>query len=138
MTEQTVAMYCFLDDFLRLTRPPAPHRRHLSDAEVLTTALLAARFFGGNLAASRRYMEQHWGMKRVDKSGFTRQLHRLHATLQVLFLALGHHLKTLNPQARYVIDSFPVAVCDNVRIQQCRLLEGEAYRGYSASKRCYF
>ena len=42
MTEQTVAMYCFIDDFPRLTRPQAPHKRHLSDAEILTTALLAA------------------------------------------------------------------------------------------------
>lgn len=138
MTEQTVAMYCFIDDFLRLTRPQAPHRRHLSDAELLTTALLGARFFGGNLAAARRYMQQHWGMKALDKSGFTRQLHRLHDTLKYLFFALGQHLKQLNTQARYVIDSFPVAVCDNVRIKRCHLLTGEAYRGYSASKRRYF
>ena len=60
MTEQTGAMYCFIDDFLRLSRPQAPHRRHLSDAEILTTARLAARFFGGNLAAACRYMQQHW------------------------------------------------------------------------------
>lgn len=138
MTEQTVAMYCFIDDFLRLTRPQAPHRRHLSDAELLTTALLGARFFGGNLAAARRYMEQHWGLNPLDKSGFTRQLHRLHDTLKALFLALGQHLKHLNTQARYVIDSFPVAVCDNVRIKRCRLVHGESYRGYSASKRRYF
>ena len=138
MTEQTVAMYCFMDDFLRVTRPQAPHRRHLSDAELLTTALLAARFFGGNLAAARRYMQQHWGMKALDKSGFTRQLHRLHETLKYLFFSLVHHLKQLHTEARYVIDSFPVAVCDNVRINRCQLLEGEAYRGYSASKRRYF
>lgn len=138
MTEQTVAMYCFIDDFLRLTRPQAPHRRRLSDAELLTTALLGARFFGGNLAAARRYMQQHWGMKALDKSGFTRQLHRLHDTLTALFLAVGHHLKDLNTAARYVIDSFPVAVCDNVRIGRSRLLHGAAYRGYSASKRRYF
>jgi hypothetical protein len=138
MTEQTVAMYCFIDDFLRATRPQAPHKRHLSDAELLTTALLAARFFGGNLTAARRYMQQHWGMKALDKSGFTRQLHRLHDTLKQLFFSVGQHLKALNTEARYVIDSFPVAVCDNVRIRRSQLLEGEAYRGYSASKRRYF
>ena len=78
------------------------------------------------------------GLKALDKSGFTRRLHRLHTTLKTLFLALGQHLKHLNTQARYVIDSFPVAVCDNIRIKRCRLLQGEAYRGYSASKRRYF
>ena len=63
MREQTVAMYCFLDDLLTLTRPrwarPADPRRRLSDAQVLTTALVAARFFGGNLVLGQRYMEQH-------------------------------------------------------------------------------
>jgi hypothetical protein len=65
MREQTVAMYCFLDDLLLLTRPvcplpPDPGRR-LSDAQVLTTALVGARFFGGNLTRGRQYMAQHWG-----------------------------------------------------------------------------
>jgi hypothetical protein len=31
-----------------------------------------------------------------------------------------------------------VAVCDNIRILRCRLLKGEGYRGYCASKRRYF
>ena len=65
MREQTVAMYCLLDDLLTLTRPvrplPADPRRRLTDAQVLTTALVAARFFGGNLTLGRHYMEQHWG-----------------------------------------------------------------------------
>lgn len=139
MTEQTVAMYCFIDDFLPFIHPTTPAKgRRLSDAEIITTALVAARFFGGNLTTARHYMQQHWGMKPLDKSGFTRHLHRLHDTLKTLFLALGQQLKQLNTQARYVIDSFPVAVCDNVRIKRCRLLTGEAYRGYSASKRRYF
>lgn len=37
-----------------------------------------------------------------------------------------------------MIDSFPVAVCRNIRINRCRLLNDEAYRGYNASKREYF
>ncbi|HEX8426526.1 MAG TPA: transposase [Hymenobacter sp.] len=139
MTEQTVAMYCFLDKFLRACYPRwCDKRRHLFDAEVVTTALLAARFFGGNLAAARHYMQQHWGLKALDKSGFTRQLHRLYDVLKSLFLALGQHLKALNTEFRYLIDSFPVAVCDNIRIARCRLLQDPAYWGYSASKRRYF
>lgn len=139
MTEQTVAMYCFIDDFMQALLPQQPDkRRHLSDAEVVTTALLAARFFGGNLSVARQYMQQHWGMKALDKSGFTRHLHRLHGPLKTLFFTLGQHLKQLNTQARYVIDSFPVAVCDNMRIKRCQLLQGEEHRGYTASKRRYF
>lgn len=43
--EQTVAMYCFIDDFLRVCQPRwVDRQRHLSDAKVLTTALMAAPF----------------------------------------------------------------------------------------------
>jgi len=142
MREQTVAMYCFLDDLLTLTRPswarPADPRRRLSDAQVLTTALIAARFFGGNLVRAQRYMEGHWGQNRLDKSGFTRQLHALTDTLLGLFATCGQVLKELHTEARYVIDSFPVAVCHNIRLPRCKLLTGKAYRGRSASKRQWF
>ena len=142
MREQTVAMYCFLDDLLRHTRPvwarPADPRRHLSDAQVLTTALVAARYFGGNLALGQHYMQSHWGQKSLDKSGFNRQLHALSDTLLGLFATFGRLLKDLHTESRYVIDSFPVAVCHNTRIGRCRLLTGKAYHGRCASKRCWF
>ena len=86
-------MYCFIDDLLTRTRPvwarPADPRRHLSDAQVLTTALVAARYFGGNLVLGQHYMEQHWGQKSLDKSGFNRQLHALADTLAGLFAPLA-------------------------------------------------
>ncbi|RZK12181.1 MAG: IS982 family transposase, partial [Hymenobacter sp.] len=139
MREQTVAMYCFLDDLLTLTRPagtrPADPRRRLSDAQVLTTALVAARFFGGNLVFGQRYMEQHWGQNKLDKSGFTRQLHALTDTLLALFATCGHVRKQLNTEARYILDSFPVAVCHNTRMPHCKLLTGKAYHGRCARKR---
>lgn len=78
MREQTVAMYCLLNDLLTLTLPLlADPRRRLTGAQVLTTALVAARFFSGNLTLGRHYMEQHWGQNRLDKSGFIRHLHAL-------------------------------------------------------------
>jgi len=142
MREQTVAMYCFLDDLLTLTRPvwarPADPRRRLTDAQVLTTALVAARFFGGNLVLGQRYMQQHWGQHKLDKSGFNRQLHALTDTLLGLFATCGQVLKDLHTEARYVIDSFPVAVCQNCRLRRSKLLRGQAYHGRSASKGQWF
>ena len=38
----------------------------------------------------------------------------------------------------YVIDSFPVAVCDNYRLPRAKIYQEEAYRGYIASKKRYF
>ncbi|AMR25574.1 hypothetical protein A0257_23090 (plasmid) [Hymenobacter psoromatis] len=89
----------------------------MTDAQVLTTALVAARFFGGNLVVAKHYMEQHWGQNRLDKSGFTRRLHALTDTLCSLFATFGDILKQLHTEARYVLDSFPVAVCHKMRFK---------------------
>jgi len=47
-------------------------------------------------------------------------------------------LKHLHTEARYVLDSFPVAVCNNTRISRCKLLTGKAYYGRRASKHNWF
>jgi len=142
MREQTVAMYCVLDDLIRFTRPagtqfPASGRR-LTDAQVLTTALVATRFFGGNLLVAKHYMEQHWGQNRLPKSGFTRRLHMLADTLLALFATLGDLVKQWHGEARYVLDSFQAAVCHNTRIPRCKILAGKAYHGRCAGKRSWF
>lgn len=142
MTEQTVAMYCFIDDLLAATRPawaPAPDpRQHLSNAEVLTTALVGARYFGGNLAAARRYMHGHWGQRPLHKRGFSRPLHQLKDVLNTLFATFGQLLKQQHGESRFVLDSFPMPVCQNTRIGRCKLLTGKAYHGRCTSKRCWF
>ena len=56
------------------------------------------------------------------KSNFIRMLHRFNDITASLFLALRESLKELNCSSEYVIDSFPGAVCRNVRIKRCQLL----------------
>ena len=142
MRKQTVAMYCLLDDLIRFTCPadtlPPASGRRLTDAQVLTTALVAARFFGGNLVVAKYYMEQHWGQNWLDKSGFTRRLHALTDTLLALFATVGEWLKRLHSETRYVLDSFPVALYHNTRISHRKLLTGKVYHGRCASKRSSF
>jgi len=138
MNDFTIAIYCFIDDYLQIAGQKAAAKRKLNDAEVITTALLAARYFGGNLTTARGYMQAHHCCHMPHKSNFNRMLHRLSSVIAAIFLALGQSLKELNCSSEYVIDSFPVAVCRNIRINRCRLLQNEAYRGYNASKREYF
>lgn len=71
-------------------------------------------------------MQRHYKMNMMDKSGFNRRLRRLQTKLVVVFRALGASLKDLNTSIRYLIDSFPVAVCRNCRIPVCKLLKGKA------------
>lgn len=125
------------DVFKAMGRKTDAHCR-VTDAQVATTALIAALFFYGNQAAACRYMRDHHQMHMIDKSGFNRRLRRLEEVLLVVFRALGTSLKELDTSSRYVIDSFPVAVCRNCRIRVCKLLTGKAYHGYNEAKKEYF
>ncbi len=58
-----------------------------------------------------------------------RHLHALTETLPALYATFGDLLKQLHLEARYVLDSFLVAVCYNTRISRCKLLTDKAYHG---------
>lgn len=138
MEDFTIAIYCFVDDYLKIGHPKAGFRRKLNDAQIITTALVAARYFSGNFVKARLYLREVHQFDFPDKSNFNRHLHRLACTISSLFLALGQTLKELNLSSQYMIDSFPVAVCKNIRIKRCKLLKHKAYRGKNLSKREYF
>jgi hypothetical protein len=74
----------------------------------------------------------------LSKSRFNRRMHQIGELLAELFFHTGETIKALNINHTYAIDSFPVAVCQNIRIPRNRMLKDEQYRGYCASKRCYF
>jgi len=143
MSEKTLAIYCFLDDyFIEVGRNQGSVKPQttpkVSDSIVLTTAIISARFFGGNQASAMMYMADKQGVIMLEKSAFNRRLHRLATTLSDLFYYLADFFKALNLSGEYLIDSFPVAVCDNIRIGRSRLVKGEEYRGKIASKRRFF
>lgn len=139
MVTEIIAIYAITDDLLKALGHHEDCRVQLSDAEVLTTALVAARFFSGNQQLAQHYLKEHGFMPQMlDKSRCNRRLHHLFLPLLDLFDALGTVLKAIQPTTEYLLDSFPVPVCDNIRIPRARLVRSEDYRGYIASKKRYF
>ena len=57
---------------------------------------------------------------------------------QMLFEDFAELFKAENPNHIYSIDTYPIAVCDNIRISRSRLYQGEIWRGKIASKHRYF
>ncbi|WP_243146962.1 IS982 family transposase [Scytonema sp. UIC 10036] len=111
----------------------------MSDAEIITTALVAAIFFHGNHSKACSYMKDHNLIpKMLEKSRFNRRLHNVSMLLNDLFHQIGMILKESNDCTEYLLDSFPVPLCDNIRIFNVKLIKSEEYRGYIASKKRYF
>lgn len=139
MDDKIVAIYTIVSDFLMAIHHYEDPQRQMSDAEVMTTAIVAALFFAGNYESARSLLaEPRYFPAMLSKSRFNRRLHGVKARFLSLFSLLGEHWKELNIDSLYAIDTFPVAACDNYRIKRCHLYQGEAYRGFIASKKRYF
>jgi hypothetical protein len=139
MCDSTLAIYCFIDDFLKASGHREDIRVEVSDSEVITIAITAMLSFGGNFEKSRLVLHELGLITRLlSRSRFSRRMNRLSDLIYKLFHQLGSVLKDLHWESRYLLDSFPVAVCDNIRIRRCRMVRDELYRGAVTSKRRYF
>ena len=137
--DKVIAIYCFSDDLLKAIGHKTKEGCRTTDAEIITTALISALLFKGNQSVGIDYMRSHNMAPLLPlKSGFTKRLHGLCELLLMIFQQLGHLIKQLNLSRCYILDSFPLAVCHNIRIRRCKLLQGEEYRGFCASKQQYF
>jgi len=144
MDDTIITTYYLLEEFLNAVGHRDDQQVRLSTAEVMCTALLAAAFFGGNIEKTRSFLDEYgYIRKAISKSRFNRRLHAIDPHLwRTLFDLLAGAFKRSHPEQSYVVDSLPVAVCDNIRIKRCRIYprqeHEEAFRGYVASKRRYF
>lgn len=137
--DKIIRIYCIIDDILKGIGHQEDNRRKVSDSEIITTALVSALYFGGHLDNSRGFMKMTKLVPdMLDKSRFNRRLHQLSDLLFGIFYQIGNYLKSMAGASEYVIDSFPVAVCDNIRISRCKLLQGKQWRGKQCSMRRYF
>ncbi len=138
LNDNTIAIYVILDDILQSIQHEENQQRQVNDALVLTTALIAAWYFAGNWTTALGYMRSHHCPYMLSSSRFNRRLHSIALLAEYCFRLLGWLFKATNTRQRYLLDTFPVKVCHNIRIARCRLLQGEDYRGKNASKREYF
>ena len=139
MDTQIVIVFCLIDDMLKALHHHDDKQCQMRDAEVMTTAIVAMLYFKGNFCLSSRFLfEGGYIPGMLGKSRFNRRLHRIADLFLTLFLHLGESWKKFNEHSSYVIDSFPIAICDNYRIMRSKIYTGEDWRGYIPSKKRYF
>ena len=139
MDDKIIAIFCLCDDLLKAMHHQEDCQCQMNDAEIMTTAFIAALFFRGNHESARALLKQYgYVTHMVRQSRFSRRLHRIKDLFIILFNLLAQIWKTLNTDAIYVIDSLPMAVCDNIRIRRSKIYSTEDFRGYQASKKRYF
>ena len=139
MLNEIIAIYAITDDLLKAIGHDEDCRREMNDAEIITTAICAAMFFNGNHSMACSYMKDHKLISNMlEKSRFNRRLHSVSMLINDLFHQVGMVLKEISDSTEYLLDSFPVPLCDNIRIFNVKIIQSAQYRGYIASKKRYF
>lgn len=97
MEDHTVAVYCLIADMLTALHHWNDRQCHLTDAEIMTIALVAALFFGGNYARACAFLHEYGYFHRsLSPSRFSRRLHRIKDLFLTLFAVLAAHWKAVN------------------------------------------
>ncbi len=139
MEARIILVYCLCDDVLKAQNHKEDSQCTLGDAEIMTVAIVAALYCGGNYVTSMEFLSEHnYLCHRMGRSQFSVRLNRVAHYLLTIFQLLGEHWKEASDEDIYIVDTYPIAVCDNIRIPRSKIYKEEEYRGYKASKRRYF
>lgn len=138
--EQVIAIYCFCDDFLKARNHQDWPNVKMNLAEIMLVYIVATRFFYGNIErAYKTLKDQRYITKGLSKGRLNVRLHAVHPQIWHDLTRFAYEQRqSLDLSKEFVVDSFPISVCRNIRINRCRIYEGEEFRGYNASKREYF
>jgi hypothetical protein len=138
MHTQIMTFYRTCDAFLQQKGVHDDPQAQMTSVEVLTTLLVAAWFFAGNLRLACQAMsDMGVVVKMLSESQFSRRRHRFTVSDWQAILTL---LAQQHPAETFVADSCPLAVCHNRRAGRSRLYQDAAgaYWGYCAAKEEYF
>ncbi|MEO8289273.1 MAG: IS982 family transposase [Chloroflexota bacterium] len=134
-----ITAYCIIAD----TMHKLDHKSHplagVSDAEVLTVAVVSAMYFQNHHERALFVMKaMRYISKPLSISRFSRRLHALAQWLEYIVELLG---QLFSQGEAFIIDSLPIPVCKSVRAYRCRKLNGpysRAYLGRCAAKKWRF
>lgn len=140
VTDQMVAVFCSIDDFLKARPEVAAWRTSnnaapaFSDAEVLTVALMQGTFGCASLKRAHRLVQGGWRHLFPRLPSYKQWVARLHRLCSLVGTLLQQALPPLLPVADedrlLLMDSKPVPVCKPIRHGRVRLLRDEgAYFG---------
>lgn len=127
-----VTAFVVLDDLLKAHAYQDDCRAQSSAAEILTVAVVAAKYFQNHHERALCLLHQLGYVRRLSVSRFNRRLHALRDWLYGLVTILG---EVFAHGEVFLIDSMPLPVCKRARARRCRKVRGKAFCGYCAAKR---
>lgn len=139
MTWTIVVAYCIIDDLLKVLGHRDDPQSKTPASVVLTIWILAALEHGGKYSKALEHCRELGLFSFVPStSRFNRRLHAVSPLIPLLLPLFKALWQQLSAVEHYILDTLPLAVCENIRAPRCRLARDRCYRGYTPSKRVYF
>lgn len=127
-----ITVFVIIDTLMERLEHHSDVRAQVPDAEILTIAVVAAKYFHNHHERAVCIMREcHYLSGTMSVSRFNRRLHALADWFPLIVETLaevGRHNEV------FVIDSMPVPVCRRARARRCRKVRGRIYCGYCAAK----
>ncbi|MCS7252453.1 MAG: hypothetical protein N2381_07525 [Armatimonadetes bacterium] len=131
--DEILITFCIIDGILKALGMQGAKQQEMSESEVLTLAWISHRYFCANYQATLSFLASTYQTlfpRILSKSRFARRIHYFLEFLPTLLSILSQIKQKISLRSRYFIDSFPIPVCENIRISRSKLMKGEEKRGY--------
>lgn len=131
--EWIITVFVIIDDLMDNYGHQSDCRSKISDSEILTIAICAAKFCQNHHERTVCLMKQLGYLSGpISVSRYNRRLHKLADWLELIVAVLTE----LHREGQlFIIDSMPLPVCKRVRATRCKKVRGKDYCGYCAAKR---
>ena len=127
-----VTTFVVIDDLLNACAFQEDGRASSHAAEILTVAVIAAKYFQNHHERALSILGQLGYVQRLSVSRFNRRLHQLSDWLYGIVTVLG---EVFAQGEVFIIDSMPLPVCKRARARRCKKVRGKAFCGYCAAKK---
>ena len=140
MEIKIIFIYCLCSDFLDYLGIKSDKQCKMNTAEIMTVAITAALFFGGNFAITRKILMWNGHITHMlSESRLNRRLHEIDFDVwETIFKIISKTFQKCDTSFEYLIDSMPVEVCANYRSYRCKLLKGREFIGFCKAKKKFY
>lgn len=133
-------VYVISDEVLGILGVKDDPQSKMTNAEVITFAIVSAKFFSGNFKLARYLCKRLRLFPDIlSNSRLNRRIHNISWEYwQAIFRFLGFLSNQSSDTCYFAVDSFPVTYCQKNRIDKRKRFLEAKYIGFAASKKRYF
>ena len=139
MDTKIIFLYCLADAISKALKMREDPQSKMTQAEIITFVMISALFYQGNYQMTHQVTQScRYFSKLLSHSRLIRRIHQIDESVWLKIFAICRDLIKTEQCTDYIVDSYPVAVCENYKRFRCKLFPGKKFHGYTASKKQYF